>query len=67
MDRAFEMNAEIANEKSRPKIVTHLSLVHLIVGVGSPTELHGSRTSFIHGVVTVPPKDSILAGAKGVR
>lgn len=35
-----------------------------MVGVGSPTELHGSRTSFIHGVVTVPPKDRILAGAE---
>lgn len=40
-----------------------LSLVHLMVGVGSPTELQGSRTSFIQGVVTVPPKDRILAGA----
>lgn len=39
-----------------------LSLVHLIVGVGSPTELQGRRTSFIQGVVTVPPKDRILAG-----
>lgn len=40
----------------------YLSLVHLIVGAGSPTELQGRRTSFIHGVVTVPPKDRILAG-----
>lgn len=39
-----------------------LSLVHLMVGVGSPTELQGSRTSFIQGVVTVPLKDRILAG-----
>lgn len=39
-----------------------LSLVHLIVGAGSPTELQGRRTSFIQGVVTVPPKDRILAG-----
>lgn len=34
-----------------------------MVGVGSPTELQGSRTSFIQGVVTVPPNDRILAGA----
>lgn len=40
----------------------YLSLVHFIVGAGSPTELQGRRTSFIHGVVTVPPKDRILAG-----
>lgn len=33
-----------------------------MVGVGSPTELQGSRTSFIQGVVTVPLKDRILAG-----
>lgn len=39
-----------------------LSLVHLMVGAGSPTDAHGRRTSFIHGVVTVPPKDRILAG-----
>lgn len=45
----------------------HLSLVHFIVGVGSPTELHGNRTSFIQGVVTVPPNDKILAGAGGRR
>lgn len=32
-------------------------------GVGSPTELQGRRTSFIQGVVTVPPNDKILAGA----
>lgn len=43
----------------------HLSLVHFIAGVGSPTELQGSRTSFIQGVVTVPPKERILAGADG--
>lgn len=41
----------------------HLSLVHFMVGVGSPTELQGSRTSFIQGVVTVPPNERILAGA----
>lgn len=38
-----------------------------MVGVGSPTEPQGSRTSFIHGVVTVPPNDRILAGAGGGR
>lgn len=38
-----------------------------MVGVGSPTELQGSRTSFIQGVVTVPPNDRILAGAGGGR
>lgn len=32
------------------------------MGAGSPTELHGRRTSFIQGVVTMPPKDRILAG-----
>lgn len=42
---------------------SHLSLVHFMEGVGSPTELQGRRTSFIQGVVTVPPKDMILAGA----
>lgn len=36
-----------------------------MVGVGSPTELQGSRTSFIQGVVTVPPNEMILAGAGG--
>lgn len=41
---------------------SHLSLVHFMVGAGSPTELQGRRTSFIQGVVTVPPKDRILAG-----
>lgn len=44
------------------RICSDLSLVHLIVGAGSPTELQGRRTSFIQGVVTVPPKDRILAG-----
>lgn len=38
-----------------------------MVGVGSPTELQGSRTSFIHGVVTVPPNERILAGAERSR
>ena len=33
--------------------------------MGSPTELQGSRTSFIQGVVTVPPNERILAGAGG--
>lgn len=42
-------------------------MVHFIVGVGSPTELQGSRTSFIQGVVTVPPNERILAGAVGGR
>lgn len=46
---------------------TNLSLVHLIVGAGSPTELQGKRTSFIHGVVTVPPKDRILAGTANTK
>lgn len=45
----------------------YLSLVHLIVGAGSPTELQGRRTSFIHGVVTVPPKDRILAGTAHIK
>lgn len=42
-------------------------MVHFIVGVGSPTELQGSRTSFIQGVVTVPPNERIFAGAVGGR
>lgn len=46
-------------------IDSHLSLVHFIVGVGSPTELQDSRTSFIQGVVTVPPNERIFAGASG--
>lgn len=41
----------------------YLSFVHLMAGTGSPTELQGSLTSFIQGVVTVPPKEMILAGA----
>lgn len=45
----------------------YLSFVHLIVGAGSPTELQGRRTSFIHGVVTVPPKDRILAGTVHIK
>ena len=36
-----------------------------MVGGGSPTALHGSRMSFIQGVVTVPLKVRILAGAEG--
>lgn len=47
--------------------VIYLSLVHLIVGAGSPTELQGRRTSFIHGVVTVPPKDRIFAGTAHIK
>lgn len=43
---------------------THLPLIHLIVGGGSPTALHGRTMSFIQGVVTVPLKVRILAGAK---
>lgn len=51
-----------ANEPSaQPR--PHLSLVHFTAGAGSPTELQGSRTSFIQGVVTVPPNEIILAGA----
>lgn len=46
---------------SRPS--TYLSLVHFTAGAGSPTELQGSRTSFNQGVVTVPPKEMIFAGA----
>lgn len=36
-----------------------------MAGTGSPTELQGSLTSFIQGVVTVPPNEMILAGAGG--
>lgn len=35
-----------------------------MVGGGSPTALHGNTMSFIQGVVTVPLKVRILAGAK---
>lgn len=42
---------------------SHLSFVHFMEGVGSPTELQGRRTSFIQGVVTVPPNERIFAGA----
>ena len=52
-------------EDRRSRDTAHLSLVHLMVGLGSPTELQGRRTSFIQGVVWVPPKDRILAGAGG--
>lgn len=48
-----------------PRPDPYLSLVHFTVGAGSPTELHGSRTSFIQGVVTVPPNEMIFAGATG--
>lgn len=51
---------------TRPSAVpTHLSLVHFTAGAGSPTELQGSWTSFIQGVVTVPPNEMIFAGATG--
>lgn len=43
---------------------THLPLIHLIVGRGFPTAVHGRTMSFIQGVVTVPLKVRILAGAK---
>lgn len=38
-----------------------------MVGGGSPTALHGKTMSFIQGVVTVPLKVKILAGAKSNR
>lgn len=41
----------------------YLSFIHLTVGGGSPTALHGRIMSRIHGVVTVPLKVRILAGA----
>lgn len=53
----------ISQLTSEPRGDSHLSLVHFMVGVGSPTEPQGSRTSFIQGVVTVPPNERILAGA----
>lgn len=43
---------------------TYFPLSHLMVGGGSPTALHGKTMSFIQGVVTVPLKVRILAGAK---
>ncbi len=44
--------------------VTYFPFSHLMVGGGSPTALHGKTMSFIQGVVTVPLKVRILAGAK---
>lgn len=44
---------------------THFPFSHLMVGRGSPTALHGRMMSFIQGVVTVPLKVRILAGAAG--
>lgn len=38
-----------------------------MVGGGSPTALHGKTISFIQGVVTVPLKVRILAGAERNR
>jgi hypothetical protein len=61
---------EAAGRETTPSLqepTTHLSLVHFTAGAGSPTELQGRRTSFIQGVVTVPPKEMIFAGAIGKR
>lgn len=44
--------------------VTYFPLSHLMVGGGSPTALQGKTMSFIQGVVTVPLKVRILAGAE---
>lgn len=44
-------------------LCTDISFSHLIVGDGSPTALHGSTMSLIHGVVTVLLKVKIRAGA----
>ena len=42
---------------------TYVSFSHLTVGAGSPTALQGNTMSLIQGVVTVPLKVRIRAGA----
>lgn len=44
-------------------ICFYLSFIHFTVGGGSPTALQGRTMSRIQGVVTVPLKVRILAGA----
>lgn len=44
-------------------VAGYLSFIHFTVGAGSPTALQGRTMSFIQGVVTVPLKVRILAGA----
>lgn len=44
-------------------VTGYLSFIHLTAGEGSPTALQGKAMSFIHGVVTVPLKVRIRAGA----
>ena len=43
---------------------TYVSFSHLTVGAGSPTALQGNTMSLIQGVVTVPLKVRIRAGAR---
>lgn len=45
-------------------VTGYLSFIHLTAGEGSPTALQGKTMSFIHGVVTVPLKVRIRAGAE---
>lgn len=44
-------------------VTGYLSFIHFTAGEGSPTALQGKTMSFIHGVVTVPLKVRIRAGA----
>lgn len=45
------------------RVTGYLSFIHFTAGEGSPTALQGKAMSFIHGVVTVPLKVRIRAGA----
>ena len=47
------------------RTLPYFPLSHLMVGGGSPTALQGRTMSFIQGVVTVPLKVRIRAGAVG--
>lgn len=44
-------------------VTGYLSFIHFTAGEGSPTALQGKAMSFIQGVVTVPLKVRIRAGA----
>lgn len=45
-------------------VTGYLSFIHFTAGEGSPTALQGRAMSFIQGVVTVPLKVRIRAGAE---
>lgn len=60
----FYKNACFVCSSAAEMFWTYFPLSHLMVGRGSPTALHGTTMSFIQGVVTVPLKVKILAGAE---